>query len=53
MTEAQFRNELVYQMTMASVRKLLRQDIITKAEYTVIDTRMLRKYAPLLGGIYH
>ena len=33
-----------YQMVMAWVRSLLSKSIISKAEYTRIDTMMLKKY---------
>ena len=52
MTNKQFKREIVYQVTMSSVRIMLGKGIITEEEYTVIDTIMLEKYTPLLGGIY-
>lgn len=52
MSEEQFRRETIYQITLSIVRKMKNQGLISEQEYTVFDTIMLKKYSPLLGGLY-
>ena len=52
MNEDQFEREKLYQATMNMFQGMLHQGIITKEQYDVIDTKMLEKYRPLLGGLF-
>ena len=52
MNEDQFEREKFYQATMNMFQGMLHQGIITKEQYDVIDTIMLEKYRPLLGGLF-
>ena len=52
MNEDQFEREKLYQATMNMFQGMLHQGIITKEQYDVIDTIMLEKYRPLLGGLF-
>lgn len=51
MTEDQFKCEKLYQTTLAIARVMLCQGLLTEEEIRVIDTIMLEKYKPLLGGL--
>jgi len=51
-TNEQFINEQRYQFVNVIVRMMLGRRIITEDEYRIIDTIMLEKYRPLLGGLY-
>ena len=52
MSEVQFRNETLYQLTMSLAKNLLRRGVISRNEYRVIDTIFLKKYSPSLGGLF-
>ena len=48
----QFEREKMYQATMNMFRAMVEKGIITKEQYNLIDTNMLQKYRPLLGGLF-
>ena len=52
MNEDQFKRETLYQATMNMFQSMLREGVITREQYTIIDTRMLQKYRPLLGTLF-
>ena len=45
------RNERLYQTTMAQVKQLLKQGVISSEEYSHIDTIFREKYHPSLGSL--
>jgi hypothetical protein len=51
MSEERFDSERLYQTTMALARSLRDRGVITEDELSAIDTMMLEKYRPLLGGL--
>ena len=52
MDDEQFEREKLYQATMNMFRAMLKKGIITEEQYNVVDTNMLQKYRPLLGGLF-
>ena len=52
MTSEQFKSEKEYQSRMGIMRTMLRLGLITKSEYDKIDTKFLKKYSPIFGGLY-
>lgn len=52
MNDEQFRNEMLYQTTMRLAKDLLKQGVINKKEYRLIDTIFTKKYSPSLGGLF-
>ena len=52
MTEREFRDEKVYQVTMSLARKLLSDGAITEGDYRAFDTKMREKYQPVFGSIF-
>ena len=38
--------------TMSIARKMLKNDLVSKEEYAVIDTKMRKKYQPILGTLF-
>ena len=52
MNEDQFEREKLYQATMNMFRSMLKKGLITEEQYTIIDTKMLKKYQPLLGTLF-
>ena len=52
MTSEQFESEKEYQSRMSIMRTMLKLGLITKSEYDKIDTKLLKKYAPIFGGLY-
>ena len=52
MSEEEFRNETMYQTTMHIVRKMLADGIISEEEYHQINAVFLKKYNPILGGLF-
>jgi len=52
MNDEQFEREKRYQATMNMFQVMLKAGIITREQYTIIDTKMLEKYQPLLGTLF-
>ena len=52
MTSEQFESEKEYQSRLSIMRTMLKLGLITKSEYDKIDTKFLKKYAPIFGGLY-
>lgn len=52
MTSEQFESEKEYQSRISIVKTILKMGLITKSEYDKIDTKFLKKYAPIFGGLY-
>lgn len=52
MTEAQFKAEKIYQVTMSLAGDMLAKGLITKQEYDDFDTKMLQKYSPIFGTLW-
>lgn len=52
MNRENFNNECYYQTTMNIVRQMLDNGLITKDEYTKIDTIFIEKYRPILGSLF-
>jgi len=53
MSGEHFERERLYQATVAIARAMLRRDLITEDELTIIDTKMREKYRPFLGTLCH
>ena len=51
MNSEQFKRERLYQSTIAIVKTMHKNGLITEAEFCQIDTMLLEKYKPLLGGL--
>lgn len=51
MSEEQFRVERLYRMSLSIAKTMLKKVIITKDEYSEIDTILLQKYRPTLGTL--
>ena len=47
MNEQEFRDELVYSVTMAHVKTMLEKGLISEEEYWQINTKMKKKYRPI------
>lgn len=52
MTEQEFRNEKLYQVTMSLAKKLLHDSVITEKNYFDFDTKMRQKYSPKYGRLF-
>lgn len=50
-SEEQFRAERLYRMSLSIAKAMLKKGIITKDEYSEIDTILLQKYRPTLGTL--
>lgn len=51
MNSEEFRNEYFYNSTMAQVRKLLEDGLISEEYYWQINTKMKAKYRPISDGL--
>jgi len=51
MNSEQFKRERQYQSTIAIVKTMLKNSFINEDEFCQIDTMLLEKYRPLLGGL--
>ena len=47
----EFRNEYLYNSTMAQVKKLLEEGLISEEYYWQINTKMKAKYRPVSDGL--
>ena len=52
MSKEQMEREKLYQTTMSIARKMLKNSLISKEEYAVIDTKMKEKHQPTLGTLF-
>lgn len=52
MNEEMFNAEKLYRITMAIAKSMLSKGLITAEEYSIIDTKMLEKYHPVLGTLF-
>ena len=52
MTKEQFEREKSYKTTMYIAKKLLKNGIINKDEYRIVDTNCRQKYQPVFGDIF-
>ena len=50
-SKEEFRAERLYLMSLSVAKSMLRQGIISKEEFTEIDTILLKKYRPTLGTL--
>ena len=46
------QNEIMYQVTMSIFRNMVKNGLLTKEEYSVIDTKMQEKYKPDFGILF-
>lgn len=51
MDKKQFRAEKMYQISLFVAKSMLKKGIISKEEYSEIDTILLKKYQPILGTL--
>ena len=49
MDKKQFRAEKMYRISLSVAKSMLEKGIISKEEYSEIDTILLEKYRPTLG----
>ncbi|WP_314826564.1 SHOCT domain-containing protein [Selenomonas noxia] len=52
MTKEEFHNEKMYQATMAMVRRMHSEGLISLEEYERVEQIFLKKYKPLIGTVY-
>ena len=51
MNNEQFDREKQYQLSLTIAKSMKEKAIITAEEYSTIDTILLKKYRPILGGL--
>ena len=51
MTKEEFRDEYLYNMTMAHVKNLLNKGLVTMEEYWKINSEFKEKYHPVTDGL--
>ena len=51
MSEFQFQAEKKYQVALAIATSLLKKGLLTQAEYSLIDSKLLEKFRPSLGTL--
>ena len=51
MTKQEFRNEMLYSVTMGRVKLMLERGLITMDEYRMINEKMKAKYRPISDGL--
>ena len=51
MTEEQFRAEKLYYISLSIAKSMLEKGVIDREVFTIIDTKLLEKYRPVLGTL--
>ena len=51
MNDDQFEREKLYQLSLFVAKAMKEKTIITAEEYSAINTILMEKYRPLLGGL--
>lgn len=51
MDKKQFRAEKLYRISLSVTKVMLEKGVISKEEYSEIDTILLEKYRPILGTL--
>jgi len=51
MTDKQQRSEILYQASIAPFKAMLRNGVITAADYGIIDILLCQKYSPIFVDI--
>lgn len=51
MTPEEYHNDMLYHAAVSMGKSLLEKGLITQEEYAEIDTILLQKYSPYLGGL--
>lgn len=44
--------EMTYQIIMSNAKKMLKNELISREEYTAFESKMKEKYKPVIGPIY-
>lgn len=52
MEKNEYKIEATYQMSMVIFKKWLREGLLTKEEFTIIDTKMKNQYTPKIGSLF-
>lgn len=51
MTEKQYQAETKYRLSEHILKKMIAEGLLTKGEYTQINTKLNKLYSPLLSGL--
>ena len=51
MTHEQFDREKNYRVALTIAKSMFKQGLITDLEYRQIDTLLIGKYSPVIGGL--
>ncbi len=51
MSDEQLRQEALYQTTMAIVKNMLTSGLITREEYSTINSKFVERYNPSYGSL--
>ena len=51
MTPEEYRNDMLYHAAISMGKTMLEKGLLTQEEYADIDTILLQKYSPYLGGL--
>jgi len=51
MDKEEFRAERLYRMSLSVAKSMLKKGLISKEEFSEIDTILLKKYRPTLGTL--
>jgi hypothetical protein len=51
MRRVQFEQEKNYRVSVAIAKAMLTKKLITEKEYRKIDSRLIAKYNPVIGGL--
>lgn len=52
MDKINFENEKMYLITMSVMKNLFNKGLVSKEEYSEIDTIFQEKYSPTLGSLF-
>ncbi|SHI17968.1 SHOCT domain-containing protein [Sporanaerobacter acetigenes] len=52
MTKEQFEREKNYQVSLLVAKNMLEENLIDHKEYQKINKALVKKYNPIIGGLY-
>lgn len=52
MTKEQFEREKSYQVSLLMAKNMLKENLINQKEFQKINKALVKKYNPIIGGLY-
>ncbi|GMB10628.1 MAG: hypothetical protein NkDv07_0529 [Candidatus Improbicoccus devescovinae] len=53
MTDKQFEREKNYQISILLIKSMLKNSVISKKDFDVVNDKLIKKYKPIFGELNH